>query len=229
MERDGPGAGSQRTTAGAAVRPVGAGDVATLSACLARAFDDDPVSCYLFPRERTHLRRLERYFRWQFDHVFIPRGEGWTTEDLAGASLWIPPARRMPSSVEALVQLATVLPILGRGTAKALRLLEQLDRVHPKTPHCYLGTIGTEPARQGEGIGSSLLGVVLDRLDDEGVPAYLESSKEENLAFYARHGFVVTGEVGHFGDGTPRIWLMWRDPGRSGAARSGLTPHPSAG
>ena len=51
---------------------------------------------------------------------------------------------------------------------------------------------------------------MLERCDREGVGAYLESSKERNVAFYGRHGFRVTGET-RFPRG-PRLWLMWRDP-----------------
>ncbi len=51
---------------------------------------------------------------------------------------------------------------------------------------------------------------MLQRCDDEGVGAYLESSKERNVAFYGRHGFRVTREL-RFPRG-PRLWLMWRDP-----------------
>ncbi len=198
---------------GPALRRVEAPDVAPLSACLARAFEDDPVSCYLFPSPRTHLARLEAYFAWQLRHVFIPKGEAWTTEDLAGASLWMPVRRLSPPSIPgALVQLAAAVRLLGRRTGKALRLIDELQAAHPKVDHCYLSTIGTDPPLQGSGIGSALMRVVLARLDEESTPAFLESSKEENLAFYHRHGFTVTGEVGGGGTGTPRIWLMWREP-----------------
>ena len=52
---------------------------------------------------------------------------------------------------------------------------------------------------------------VLERCDDEGVPAYLESSKEKNVPYYERHGFRVTGELRLPKDGPP-LWAMWRDP-----------------
>ncbi len=50
---------------------------------------------------------------------------------------------------------------------------------------------------------------VLHEVDAEGLPAYLESSKESNLSFYNQHGFEVTGEI-HTPRGGPTLWLMWR-------------------
>jgi len=55
---------------------------------------------------------------------------------------------------------------------------------------------------------------VLDICDREGLAAYLESSKESNVAFYRRRGFEVTGEVS-VPDSSVRLWLMWREPLRA--------------
>lgn len=193
-------------------RRVTSADVAVVSTMLTRAFATDPVARFLFPSERTYARQLRRYFTWQLEHVFLTRGEAWTTEDLAGAALWMPPRAREVSPLEGLAQLAAATRLLGRRTWRAIRLLEQLERRHPKTTHAYLGTIGTDPDRQRSGIGTALMNVVLDRLDLERTPAYLESSREDNLSFYSRCGFAVTGEVGGPPSDLPRIWLMWREP-----------------
>jgi len=89
--------------------------------------------------------------------------------------------------------------------------LAKVEGAHPRhRPHYYLAILGTRPDHQGKGIGSALLRPVLAKCDEEGVGAYLESSKERNIAFYARHGFEVTGEI-HLPKG-PTIWPMWRDP-----------------
>jgi hypothetical protein len=52
---------------------------------------------------------------------------------------------------------------------------------------------------------------VLDRCDAEGIPAYLESTKERNVGFYESHGFAVTGRE-QIARGGPQLWLMWRTP-----------------
>jgi len=186
--------------------------VDVLSAALARAFDDDPVSLYLFGGPRRRAAGLDRFFAIQLRHVYLRHGEVWTTENRTGAALWAPPSMPRPG----LMDLVRILPVVrylsiwGRKTADVLHLLAAYERARPRQAHWYLGTLGTDPDHQGRGIGSSLLRVVLDRLDVDGLPAYLESSKAGNLAFYGRHGFEVTGEIRT--PGGPTLWLMWRHP-----------------
>lgn len=61
------------------------------------------------------------------------------------------------------------------------------------------------------GRGAAVIAPVLATCDAEGVGAYLESSKLENVPFYERQGFKLTGEFAIPGGG-PVLYLMWRDP-----------------
>ncbi len=187
-------------------------DVEPLAGMLTRAFDDDPVARFMFRGERRRRRGLPRFFTIQLRHMYLGDDEVWTTDDVAGAALWGPPGKAKPG-LRDLWHLSPLVPDLlglGRALPDAGRLLAEVDRRRPEQPHWYLATLGTEPARQGQGVGSAILQPVLRRCDEEGVPAYLESSKERNLAFYGRHRFEVTGEY-QVPDG-PKIWFMWRDP-----------------
>jgi GNAT superfamily N-acetyltransferase len=103
--------------------------------------------------------------------------------------------------------------VLGRRLPAAIQVIQSVEHHHPQTPHWYLAVLGTDPPEQGKGVGSSLLSPVLERCDEEALPAYLESSKEENVPFYARHGFEVTKTV-DLPRGGPPLWLMWREPRR---------------
>ena len=51
----------------------------------------------------------------------------------------------------------------------------------------------------------------LDRVDAEHAPAYLESSKPENVPYYQRFGFELTSEI-VLPRGPPTLWPMWRPP-----------------
>ena len=81
----------------------------------------------------------------------------------------------------------------------------------PAALHFYLQGLGTDPDRQGEGLGSAVMQPVLERCDADGLPAYLESTKERNVGFYEQHGFEVVGKEQIASDG-PMLWLMWREP-----------------
>jgi GNAT superfamily N-acetyltransferase len=99
----------------------------------------------------------------------------------------------------------------GGRMPEAMQIERAVERQHPTEPHWYLSVLGTDPPAQGRGIGGALIRQVTDRCDHLGIPAYLESSKAENLAYYERFGFAVTGDT-HLGDDGPPIWFMWRDP-----------------
>ena len=88
--------------------------------------------------------------------------------------------------------------------------LTMIERHHPDGEHLYLSVLGVDPARQGAGVGSALLAPGLELCDRDGLAAYLETGKERNIAFYARHGFKVTEQL-RLPAGPP-VWLMRRDP-----------------
>jgi GNAT superfamily N-acetyltransferase len=105
-----------------------------------------------------------------------------------------------------------MLPAVSlRGLPRMMSALAAVDAKHPKEPHFYLLAIGVDPPYQGQGVGSQLMAPILARCDAEGIPAYLESSKERNVPLYERNGFQVVEEM-HLPGGGPPLWRMWRDP-----------------
>ncbi|HLG92015.1 MAG TPA: GNAT family N-acetyltransferase [Acidimicrobiales bacterium] len=190
-----------------AVRRATEQDVPTLAAALARAFHEDPVTCYLFPEARRRAAALPRFFDIHLRREGLPHGEVYTNEGLEGAAVWMPPEGRRPT-LRSVLALYPLVPLIGRRLGRALRLFQLMDARHPREPHYYLAVLGTEPARQGKGVGSALLGPVLERCDAEGLPSYLESSNPRNVPFYSRHGFEVTGEIAL--PRGPVLHLMWR-------------------
>ena len=60
--------------------------------------------------------------------------------------------------------------------------------------HWYLWALGAEPGCQGRGIGGRLLQLVLAQADSDGLPCYLETHAERNLAFYQKWGFEVLND-----------------------------------
>lgn len=181
-----------------------------MSAALARAFDDDPVTRWVFP-EKRYDERLRNWFALNLVKLNLRHRLVFTTEGYQGGAIWMPPETWALHVRDLLRVLPGNIRALGAKLPSAFITLLDIEKRHPKAPHYYLATLGTEPAWQGKGVGSALLQPVLARCDAEGVPAYLESSKERNVPFYARHGFEVTERMELRGGGPP-LWLMWREP-----------------
>jgi ribosomal protein S18 acetylase RimI-like enzyme len=182
-----------------------------LAATLADAFWDDPVQQFLLPHDGSRTRRLTSLFTLFLRGHYLTLGATSMTADHAGAALWAPPGRAVVPPGVMVKQIPGTLRALGRRSLLGVRTLKAVEKVHPKEPHWYLGVLGVRQAHQGKGLGSALLQPVLQRCDAEGVPAYLESSKHDNIAFYRRHGFEVTREL-PLPKGGPPVWCMWREP-----------------
>jgi GNAT superfamily N-acetyltransferase len=186
------------------------------AAVLVRAFDDSPIMRYLLPGESLRAHGLRTFFRAAVDDA-LPFREVWAaTVDgaVVGTAVWLPPGKYPATGRRAIRQLAalsTLAPRAPRRLPRALRYLRVVERGHPKDPHWYLGFLGVEPSLQGQGIGTRLLDAVLPRIDETGEAAYLETDKERNIPYYARHRFELVDTVHPAADGPP-TWTMWRAP-----------------
>lgn len=198
-------------------RPGRKADVAELSHVLGRAFFDDPVSLWIMPDAKLRERDLRKFFGTITRHHHLAGGGVEVATDgavIGAAALWDPPGRWKQSAREQLMMLPAFAFGFGPRLGMAGRLGELqniMKSQHPEEPHWYLAVIGSDPAVRGKGYGQALMQSRLDRIDAEHAPAYLESSKEENIPYYQRFGFEVTGEMVLPGGG-PSLWPMWRVP-----------------
>ena len=146
---------------------------------LARAFDDDPLMNWIILDEGHRAEHLRTLFRVVSRYAYLEHDASWILEDGSGASVWRPPGIGQP---DAISQIAELWPKIT-DTVRSGALGKLMEGRHPKEPdHYYLLAIGVDPALQGGGRGSTLIRTNLDICDTEGIPAYLENSKERNLA-----------------------------------------------
>lgn len=178
---------------------------------LGGAFQDDPVWQWI---SRDGDRR-NKHLGMMFAHAIRSRveaGQTWTTHDIGGAAVWAKPGHwRMTASENVRSLIPSLRAIGATSIMRGLRALATIEKLHPSEPHWYLEFLAADASRRGQGFGSALIQPILDRCDEEGLPAYLESSKEANLPFYNRFGFEVTNRF-HIGDDAPPMWAMWREP-----------------
>ncbi len=195
------------TPAAPALRKATVQDIGHLANVLADAFFDDPVFGWLMPEDSKRHARLRRYFGIELRHYTLPHGHVWTTDDLAGVAMNLPPgAWRAPTHVTLLEGRP-----FGIHLPRAARIGAAMEWSHMRRlrePHYYVRDIGVQPEMQGRGLGSTLMGPTLEQCDREGLPAYIEASSVRSAALYERLGFEHIGEL-HVGT-SPPLWLMLR-------------------
>jgi GNAT superfamily N-acetyltransferase len=197
------------------VRHIGDGERNEVVAVAARAFWHDPLFDF-FTRDLLHEHELlARLFGAYLKDLTGPYAEVWVGEHegrpraLAG---WLAPGGYPRSTVQELVRTLRALRVISRARQRilALRLLQEVDKRHPHEPHWYLSLLATDPSIQGRGMGTALLRPVLARCDEDGMPAYLETQKRDNVTWYARAGFAVAEVVEVAG--APPVWCLRREP-----------------
>lgn len=189
---------------------VGHDDVAAAAVTLAEAFVDDPVKLFLTGGREVPVATGAKFFE-AFLTIQQRHGLTFATPRFEAVTVWAPPGGWKIPFGQIARHGTTFLRLYGRRTLRNLAVLGDLERLHPTEPHYYLEFIGTAPAQQGRGHGSTLLAPMVERADAEGLGMYLESSKESNVGFYGRFGFEVREVLQHRQHGPPQ-WLMWRDP-----------------
>lgn len=158
---------------------------------LTLAFAADPPTRFIWEKPADFLVNYRRLAMGLGGRSF-EQGTAFVSADFAVAALWLPPEIDFDSeafdaffaeavSAEKHAEMADIVPGFGS--------------FHPHEPHWYLTMLGVDPARQGRGLGSLMLKHTLRRVDETGLPAYLESSNPKNVPLYERFGFEVLGVI----------------------------------
>ena len=163
---------------------------------LTGAFQNYPLFNYYYPDELTK-KRIAHYFLSFAVFSGIRYGEIYaTSHNFEGVAVWIP-SDKYPVTFWRLLR-SVPLPVifgLGRyGGNKMRHLGEYIDAVHQRLApfkHWFLQTVGVEPQFQGKGYSGKLLRPMLARIDEEGLPCYLETLNEINVPLYEHLGFKV--------------------------------------
>jgi hypothetical protein len=75
---------------GTQVRLATPNDVAALAHVLALAVDNDPVTRWHASDDARRVPVMRGFFEYALRSIFLPLDAVWTTDDLLGASAWMP-------------------------------------------------------------------------------------------------------------------------------------------
>jgi ribosomal protein S18 acetylase RimI-like enzyme len=183
----------------------------------ARAFLNYPMVTHYWPDPERRARYLAWYLGCAIDYG-LRYGEAYTTPDVAGIAVWLPPGQTHITTWRYVVAGYLPLPLrmgIRQFFTVTLESDEWVQQVHEEIvpgPHWYLWGIAVDPGRQGQGIGTTLMRPGLERADAQHLPCYLETHDEKNVPFYTNRGFdlVRTAQV----PGSDlRFWCFLREPG----------------
>ena len=191
------------------VRTAAPADLAVVAETAARSLDAEAMLRWSFGEDRFR-ERIRRHFA-HYDAENVRHGWVRVVAEGAGIAAWIPPDARDEHEAIGPAPPGDMAEILGDHAERHTAFWDWVAEHEPPEPLLYLSHIGVVPERQGEGLGTALMRDGLAPADDLGVPAWLETSRANNVSYYERFGFrsVVDEDAP---DGGPHIWFMRRDP-----------------
>ena len=189
------------------VRPASRSEVDVVARVLGEAFQDDPVSKWVFPGDERRREVQPAFFR-AFTEAAFADGEVYLAHDHTAASLWF-----RSDGGESPEEFMDRFAFLDPDDLDRFAVLSELmaaNSVHPR-PHLHWQFCGLVPSAQGKGVGSAIARQHFRRLDAEGVPCSGEASSGRSARLWRRHGFVDSGEP-FAPPGGPQMFPIWREP-----------------
>ncbi len=196
-------------------------DIPEAARVLAVALDDEPGFVSVIPDPRLRGNVMGALFRilvqdaFPLGNVWVAKGDG----QIVGTAVWYAPGDFPMTLLRQLRLVPVMLPLLryGRGMVSNLGRMEgNAKAAFPKEPCWYLAALGVDPDRQGQGVGSHLMGAALAEIDGGNGAAYLETGEAINVRFYERFGFEVRESALQLAPPPgPTHWTMWRPPAGS--------------
>jgi GNAT superfamily N-acetyltransferase len=157
-------------------------------ATVVAAFVADPAFRFFFPDDATYGQLAASFAGWLFDKR-VSQGTVWVINDGAAVAMWDAPSNENQRGTSPALELPP----------DALQRLASYDAgVHgvlPSTSHWYLGVLATHPDQAGQRWGRAAMAEGLRQAAAAGIPAYLETSSQRNVAIYQRAGWQTVSSV----------------------------------
>lgn len=198
------------------VRLTGA-QVEQATETVVRAFYDYPLTVYFNPDPNERRAKITCGFR-SLLRFGVKYGEVYATSPkMEGVAMWLP-SENADKTLWRNIRCGNLSALTGMFKKKTLAqraFHEYTNAVRKRrapVPHMYLQLLAVDPDCQGRGYSSLLLRYMFVRIDEEGLPCFLETQAEKNVGIYEHFGFRVVEEGFVPGSGVTS-WAMLRQKG----------------
>jgi ribosomal protein S18 acetylase RimI-like enzyme len=186
-------------------RRAGAADTGVVASVLAEAMLDDPMVRWPLPPDAGIDHALAVF--GPLARMYVELDAAWLVGSDRAAAAWLPPAAAARfSELEPSTRPEIVASTEDAGQRYG-EFWDWLGAHVPAEPCWFLDVIGVVPAAQGLGLGRILVEHGLALAAADGLPAFLETGRAENVAYYERFGFRTVDRV-EAPRGGPTIWFM---------------------
>ncbi|MFC1899545.1 GNAT family N-acetyltransferase [Chloroflexota bacterium] len=166
---------------------------------LTKVFWNHPPLQYCYPDEAEREKVAPYFFSLSLSNGIRYGEVHATSPELEGIAIWLP-SDNYPVTMWKLLRSVPLSDIFGFGKYGGSRMRglgQHIDLVHSKQApfkHLFLQAIGVDSQFQGKGYASKLIRPMLSRIDEEGLPCYLETLEEQNVLLYEHFGFEIVEE-----------------------------------
>jgi GNAT superfamily N-acetyltransferase len=191
-------------------------DINPAAVTLAKAFQDYPESVYLMPDEVERRKKQLSIYRRILKGAIVYSEVFATSPRMEGVAVWQlvdgkhPAWGRRFSFSWWWTSLFMDKKTSERQKAYFKYAAAVRTRVTPER-YWYLQILGVDPDFQGQGYSSRLLKPMLEWVEREALPCFLETQLETNVPLYEHFGFRVV-EAGIIPGGNIKSWAMVKKP-----------------
>jgi len=169
------------------------------SIVISKAFYNDPLMKYFFPNPKKRKSKLPLMMKLLL-RIGIKYGIVYVTSlKLEGIAIWFPSNKAKITPWMGFLNggLSYFFKLGSKAVKKQNRFYNYTNSMHYHLMpmyHWYLSIIGIDPYYQGMGLSYLLFDSMLNQIDKENLPCFLDTNNENNLSFYKRFGFKILKE-----------------------------------
>jgi GNAT superfamily N-acetyltransferase len=162
---------------------------------LTKSFDTNQSVNYIAKQDGKRLKRISALMDYSFEVCYM-FGDVFLSDDRKACALILYPDKKKTTLKSILLDIKLIFSCIGvENIKKALASESKIKQLQPKELMYYLWFIGVDPEYQNEGLGSSLLDVIIKDSKHKQRPIYLETSTLKNLPWYKKYGFQIYNEL----------------------------------
>ena len=185
------------------------------SQIVSKAFFEDPLMLYLFPKPKERKRKL-RLMMELLIRIGMKYGVVHATSlELEGIAIWFPSNKAKITPLMGLLNggFSYFFKLGSKAVRKQNRIYNYIYSKHKKllpSYHWYLSIIAINPVYQGMGFSRILLNSMFNQIDKQNISYFLDTNNKENISIYKRFGFRILEEY-QIPDTRIINWAMRRD------------------